>query len=87
MPVVDIRCLGVLMVDGLMHMFMCMLRVLFSGRCMHMVLIMPVAVDMHHPFMDMTVRVPLAHEKEYTCQEKQESDKELQIRNGAEYHH
>ena len=84
-PVVDVRGMGMLMVDGFVHMFMCMFRVLFSGRCMHMVFIMPVAVNMHHPFMDMAVRMPLAHEEEYTCQEEQESDKELHIRNGAEY--
>ncbi len=87
MPVVDIRSMQVRMVDGFVHMFMCMFGVLFSGMCMHMVFIMPVAVDMRHPFMDMAVGMPLAHEKECTCQEEQESDKELQIRNGAEYHH
>ncbi len=74
------------MVDGLVDMFVDMFRVLFSGRCMHMVFIMPVTVDMHHPFMDVAVCMPLTHEKEYTCQEEQESDKELQIRDGAEYY-
>ena len=87
MPVVDVRCMGMLMVDDFVHMFVGMFPVLFSRRCMHMVFIMPVAVDMHHPFMDMAVGMPLAHEEEYTCQEEQESDKELHIRNGAEYHY
>ncbi len=85
MPVVDVGGMGMRMLDGFVCMLMNMIPDLRFGMSMHMVFIMNVAVDMHHPFMCMAMGMSFAQHEEHPCQEDRECDKELHIRNGPEY--
>jgi hypothetical protein len=53
----------VLVIDRFVHMSVDMFIDVFAGMKMGMVFIVPVAVHMYHPFVQMPVDMPLPHEK------------------------
>ena len=76
MPVVNIRSMIMLMLGLLVHMLMDVLIGVFTCMRVDVVVVSQVTVGVHDPFVEMPMDVPLADEKDHSCQKEHECDEE-----------